>query len=493
MLETIRAYSLDRLRASGEETRTRHRHACYFVELVRSLDAWVAPYLPDGQHILDRLEAEYANLRSALAWLRETRDVSQFLELAGDLHYFWHLRGHLADGRAWLEWGLAQDVEVVDAARASAQLALSRILFVQHDPERAMALCEASLNHFLATADASRTFVAYIHAAAVSLDVGGPELTNHFIAEALAAGAELEANTWAGTATSHVLLYRGILAKNQGDLPNAERYLREVVEHQRTLARESGREHPFACWPLMAWGAVAHAKGVLPVALERYQASLDHAFRFQEARCSAHGVGRVASILAETGRWQQAARLFGATEAFCEKMGLAFSDEIWSLARAFGLPQPWQGDEDFTGQAAGVRAAVLQRAPAPLPPLPDPVAAVELWAAGRRLPIGEAIAAALAVNLATPLAPPPLAVATGTPAGSVADIALTPREQEVLAMLCQRLTNAEIAAQLFLSHRTVEDHVTRILGKLGVANRREAAAKAARLGLIPRELTPSPM
>jgi DNA-binding NarL/FixJ family response regulator len=69
-------------------------------------------------------------------------------------------------------------------------------------------------------------------------------------------------------------------------------------------------------------------------------------------------------------------------------------------------------------------------------------------------------------------------------------VALTPREQEVLAMLCQRLTNAEIAAQLFLSHRTVEDHVTHLLGKLNVSNRREAAAVAARLGLISREFTP---
>jgi DNA-binding CsgD family transcriptional regulator len=60
---------------------------------------------------------------------------------------------------------------------------------------------------------------------------------------------------------------------------------------------------------------------------------------------------------------------------------------------------------------------------------------------------------------------------------------LTRREREILALLCQRLTDQEIAESLFISPYTASKHVSNILGKLGVANRRQAAAFAARHGL----------
>ena len=61
---------------------------------------------------------------------------------------------------------------------------------------------------------------------------------------------------------------------------------------------------------------------------------------------------------------------------------------------------------------------------------------------------------------------------------------LTSREREVLQLLCQRFSNPEIAERLYIGTRTVEFHVTNIIGKLGAENRREAAAIAARLGLV---------
>jgi DNA-binding CsgD family transcriptional regulator len=53
----------------------------------------------------------------------------------------------------------------------------------------------------------------------------------------------------------------------------------------------------------------------------------------------------------------------------------------------------------------------------------------------------------------------------------------------VLALLCQYLTDAEIAGTLFISRRTASIHVGNILRKIGAGNRREVRIIAARLGL----------
>ena len=482
MLETVRAFALERLRASDEESCTRERHAAWFIDLVASREAWVAAFLPHGQTVLDQLETEYANLHGALTWLRDTDDVSGLLALAGDLVYLWQLRGHLREGRQWLEWGLAHSGDCASARRANAQLALSMLCEGQHESATALELCEASLRHYRAAGDAVRVARAASHAAAVSLDVGGAALTEAYLAEALVAFGTLADAPWASRARSGLHEFPGIVAKNQGDVPRAERLLGDVVAEQRRIARESGDEYPFACWSLMAWGAVAHLARDLPVALERYQASLAHAWKFQDARCSAFTLTRVASILAMTGRWREAAWMLGSAEAFAEKIGLAFAQDIWQLTRAFGVPQPWQGPEDYCGQARAIRTAVLRRSPVALPPIADPDTAAALWAAGRGVPIEEAIAYALAIGLHT-LPPPPPMLAVPMAVGS-REFGLTPRQQEILALLCHRLTDPEIAARLYLSPRTVEGHVTQILGKLGVANRREAAAAAARLSLV---------
>jgi DNA-binding NarL/FixJ family response regulator len=63
---------------------------------------------------------------------------------------------------------------------------------------------------------------------------------------------------------------------------------------------------------------------------------------------------------------------------------------------------------------------------------------------------------------------------------------LTARQLEVLSLLTEGLTNAEIADRLVVSPRTAEHHVAAVLTKIGASTRREAARRASELGLEAR-------
>jgi DNA-binding NarL/FixJ family response regulator len=63
--------------------------------------------------------------------------------------------------------------------------------------------------------------------------------------------------------------------------------------------------------------------------------------------------------------------------------------------------------------------------------------------------------------------------------------ALSPRETEVLRLLAGGRTNKEMARELAIGEKTIKTHVSRILGKLGVQSRTQAALYASRIGLIP--------
>jgi DNA-binding NarL/FixJ family response regulator len=131
----------------------------------------------------------------------------------------------------------------------------------------------------------------------------------------------------------------------------------------------------------------------------------------------------------------------------------------------------------------------------------SPAEFARAWEAGRALSPAEAATEALA--LAADLAgeghveAPPDALAeamvalagTSHPPGieapsAAAALGLTPREREVLRLLADGLSDREIAAELFLSPRTVGWHVTHLLAKLGVPSRAAAAATAIRRGLV---------
>jgi predicted ATPase/DNA-binding XRE family transcriptional regulator len=95
MLMTIQEYALERLRGSGEEIEIRNRHLAYFSELAKQ--ARLHLQSADQLEWLDRLDAEYDNIRVALNWAQTSGAIAEGLWLVTDLQWFWIWRVHVQE------------------------------------------------------------------------------------------------------------------------------------------------------------------------------------------------------------------------------------------------------------------------------------------------------------------------------------------------------------------------------------------------------------
>ncbi|MER6290239.1 response regulator transcription factor [Streptomyces sviceus] len=126
-------------------------------------------------------------------------------------------------------------------------------------------------------------------------------------------------------------------------------------------------------------------------------------------------------------------------------------------------------DEEYVVQAlrAGASGYLLKDLPA------DELAqAIRLAQAGITQ-LDASVAGRLAASLPPPV-PEPAVLAAG----------LSPREIDILRLVARGRTNREIAAQLYLSEGTVKNHVSRILSRLSLRDRTQAALRARDLGLL---------
>jgi DNA-binding CsgD family transcriptional regulator len=180
---------------------------------------------------------------------------------------------------------------------------------------------------------------------------------------------------------------------------------------------------------------------------------------------------------AEDGGVLEEAFLHQAEADHCRALG-ADKPERWAVAAdawdALGRPYPaatarWRQAEALV--AAGDREAATEPARAALAVAERLGAAwlsgeIESLAARARLRLTEGAGAA----------------ANGSDGGED-PFGLTPRERQVLALVAAGATNREIGQQLYMAEKTASVHVSRILAKLDVRSRTEAAGVAHRLGL----------
>lgn len=142
MLETIRAYALERLAESGEMEALRGRHAEYYGDLIIN-QASYGIFFASNLH----LQREIDNIRATLRWCVATpKNIELGARLVWILQWFWHGRGYFSEGRLWTKQILASAF-LRDGSKSQAMaLASSGFLAVwQGEPEEALVQIEASL------------------------------------------------------------------------------------------------------------------------------------------------------------------------------------------------------------------------------------------------------------------------------------------------------------------------------------------------------------
>ncbi|HEX5501071.1 MAG TPA: tetratricopeptide repeat protein [Thermomicrobiales bacterium] len=246
MLETIREYALERLAASGEEEATRRRHAAYFLALAERAAA-----APDTWRA--RLDAEHDNLRAALDWLlRRAADPAAGLRLAGALAPFWEARGHLREGRAWLEGAARRAPGAPDAWRARVLALAGRLAFRQGDYPAARALSGEGLALARRAGDRRQAAQALANLGNVAWQVGDHTAAQAHNAASLALGRELGDRE----IVAHALSRLGGFAWDHGDYAQSRTYLEESLAARRAMG-----DHRQVAHSLYSLGHIAWAQG----------------------------------------------------------------------------------------------------------------------------------------------------------------------------------------------------------------------------------------
>lgn len=465
MLETIREFGLERLAETGELAVTRDRHARFYADEAQQCHyAWVQP-LEEGLRQLGLLEADLANMRAALEWLDHSNEIAACLQMSADLAPLWVLRGHMDEGQAWLERLLA-DSRVDDIPiRAHALSALSWLLNDQGAHEMGFRLANECLTLLQGRDEPLLTMACLGLSSAAATGLGDLDTSRERSEATLRVVNTVSGPDWLANWIQLPLVHLGYLDLAQGFFDDAERRFMECVDQQVARGYEPGYSSIRGSSVLSGLGYIAQLKGRHLESLGYFKQFLERAWQCGAVNITIGAIMEVASALALLSHYEQAARLFGATEALQESYGYRFLTSL-SIQQALLQGGPYDAPPDTP--LSWIRALQTKRQHQSLHP--DTIESA--WARGRALSLEAAVEEALAAT-ADPL--PESGHETANP--------LTPRETEVLRLVADGLSNRAIAETLSLSERTVEHHVRHILAKLDLGSRAAAAAYAVRHNL----------
>jgi predicted ATPase/class 3 adenylate cyclase len=360
MLETVREFGLERLEASGEGTACRGHHAGFFLALAERTRPRI--FETGDPAWLDVIEREHDNLRVALGWSWETGKHDTLLRLAGSLGSFWYYRGHLTEGRRWLDRALKTPPD--DAAprpRAWALTASGLLATVAGDTERAAEQLTASFEWWERSGDAAglavaRSLLGGVYVSQGRYDAAEALFTTNesYFRDNEAYLREAGHENW----LVHARFHLGVIAWAQGDEARARSLLRDIVDHV-----ERSRVPADAIDPLRYLGLIACAAGDLDEAAGWFGEMVTRLRQRGSRAAIAVGLADVATLAAARGAWQPAARLFTKAEALLKAEAAAFSLPARDhYERAHARARETLGEEDYQAAAAAGRALTVEQA-----------------------------------------------------------------------------------------------------------------------------------
>jgi predicted ATPase/DNA-binding CsgD family transcriptional regulator len=497
LLDTIRQYALEKLEQSGEIEDVKRAHAEYFLALVEEAEPELIG--PREAEWFERLVEELDNCRAALSWASVHGEAELTLRLAGALGSFWFWMGHSGEGRRWLEGALSQEGSTSALARAKALGAASLLASQLSDYARARGAAEEGLrlSKEAGTEDSHRPFFVWKspttfflnRLANVSMEEGDHDRARALGEESLALSRqsnEVQGIVWS-------LLTLAIAATLRADYEQAERsysegmslvrelesayarflYLQNwgwtallggdparataLIEEAVDLARERRRGFMgLLSRPLDTLGWAALLGGELGRAKAQFAENLMLCKERGDKGTLLMSLEGLACVAGAKGDGLQAARLFGAAEALMEKIDYRL------VPQERAVLEPYRASvRSQLGEAAWEQAV----------------------AEGGALGLDQATAYALSKGEPSRRLPPTrsqpeLSSTPEHPGG------LTSREVEVLGLVAEGLTNAQVAQRLFLSPRTVQRHLNSIYHKLGASSRTVATRFAIEHDLL---------
>jgi predicted ATPase/class 3 adenylate cyclase/Flp pilus assembly protein TadD len=313
MLETIRAYALERLAERGEADEFKRRHAEHFAEFAEEAEMRVLRGAGQAEWI-ERVEGEHDNLRAALAWAHEAEETELELRIAGALRGFWYVRSYLGEGRRWYAQALAADGPQPPVLRAKALRGAFGLAQRQGRLQEAERFIIEALELYRRSADEEGLQSSLNNLAALEVSLGDPARARAAFEESVEL-ARRRGDHWGVALIASNLAY---LELTLDDVDSAERHLHSSLDVLRRL----GANEETAI-PVQNLGYVALKRGDLAEARRLFEESRELSERVGWQEGVNYALEGLAAVLVGEGRPEEAAEALGAAERVRRETGVS--------------------------------------------------------------------------------------------------------------------------------------------------------------------------